>query len=54
MLITSNFDAIVDIPESPDSCSAIIDPLFLEVNQKITELTEQRDCIDFSTNLVCT
>jgi hypothetical protein len=44
----------VTIPDAPESCSSITNPLFLEINTKRIELTVLTDCIAFSTEDVCT
>jgi hypothetical protein len=45
--------AVVEIPESPEACSSITNPLFADIQDKITELTDFLDCIEFTTNQVC-
>ena len=52
-VIISSFDANLAFPDSPESCSSITNPLFLEVNFKIAELTDFKDCIAFIRNFVC-
>lgn len=44
----------VTIPDAPESCSSITNPLFLEINTKRIELIVLTDCIAFSTEDVCT
>ena len=44
----------VDVPDAPESCSSITNPLFLEINTKRIELIVLTDCIAFSTEDVCT
>ena len=42
------------IPDAPESCSSITNPLFLEINTKRIELIVSRDCNAFITEDVCT
>jgi hypothetical protein len=51
---TSNFVPNAAIPDSPESCSSITSPLFLQISQTQAELTGLQDCIDFTTTHVCT
>jgi len=44
----------VTIPDAPESCSSITNPLFYEIQTKRIELIVLTDCIAFSTEDVCT
>ena len=41
------------IPDSPESCSSITNPLFVEISRKRIELIDLMDCIDYTTESVC-
>ena len=43
--ITDPFTYDVDLPETPESCESVVTPFIAEVEEKITELGEYKDCI---------
>jgi hypothetical protein len=53
--IDSNFSTVsqVVVPESPDTCFSITNPLFLQIQAAVFEITDYMDCIDFTKAHVC-
>lgn len=44
----------VTVPETPEACSSITNPLYNDIQNKIVELTDFLDCVEFTTGHVCT
>ena len=53
--IESNFSTVsqIVVPESPDTCFSITNPLFLQIQSNVFEITDYMDCIDFTKEHVC-
>ena len=53
--IDSNFSTVsqIVVPESPDTCFSITNPLFLQIQAAVFEITDYMDCIDFTKDYVC-
>jgi hypothetical protein len=43
----------VELPESPDTCSHLVDTLESEISKKVDDLIALQNCNNFNTNTVC-